>query len=157
MNAEFEQTVGEEDAGTLFNVFSEGLECGADKGCGPLNFAGSDGEAAAGLEQHRDVILQFGSPDLGALQIAQDTKGLALFAADLADHLDEAQFFLVGAVGKVEADDVYAGTNEVPEDGLGVGGGSESGDDFCAALRWVIAKTVFGVGHGIAPKKFKSL
>jgi hypothetical protein len=31
VNAEFEQAVGEQDAGALFNVFSEGLECGADQ------------------------------------------------------------------------------------------------------------------------------
>jgi hypothetical protein len=60
-------------------------------------------------------------------------------------------------MGEVKANDVYAGSNEVPEDGLGVGGGPESGDDFSAALRRIIAKAVFGVGHGIAPKRFKRL
>jgi hypothetical protein len=157
VDAEFEQAVGEQDAGALLNVFSEGFEGGADEGGGPLNFAGGDGEAAAGLEENRDVVFELGGTDLGALQIGEDTERLALFAADLADHLDEGQLLFVGSVREVEANDVDAGTNEVSEDGLGVGGGSESGDDFCTALRRGIAKTVFRVGHGIAPKRFKRL
>jgi hypothetical protein len=59
-----------------------------------------------------------------------------------------ASFALVGAVGKIEADHVDAGANHVANHGLGVGGGSERGDNLGAALRRGIRQVQIGKGHG---------
>lgn len=99
------------------------------------------------------MILEFGSADLGALQIGQDTERFFLLTTYFADHLDECQLLLVGAMGEVQANHIDAGTNQVPEDGLGVGGGPKSSYNFRAALGWDFVRAKFCVGHQVAPKK----
>ena len=49
-DAEFDEAVGEEDAGAGFEVLGEGLEGGADEGGGAFDLARGDGEALAGDE-----------------------------------------------------------------------------------------------------------
>ena len=151
MDAQFDEAVGEEDAGTLLDVFSEGLEGGADQGRSAGNFARGDGEALAGLEQDWLVIFELGGADFWALEIAENAERLALFTADFADHLDQGQLFFVGAMGKVEADDVDAGANQIAEDGLGVGCRPEGSDDLCPALRRRLSQIQICEGHDLAP------
>jgi hypothetical protein len=50
------------------------------------------------------------------LQIGEDADGLALFAGDLADHLDQLGLLGVAAVREVEAGDVESGPDELAED-----------------------------------------
>src|SRR5438876_691651 len=80
----------------MFNVFRKGLEGGADERGGAGNIARRNGEALAGFEHYRIVIFQLRCADLGALQVAEDTERLVLFAADFANHLDESQLLFVG-------------------------------------------------------------
>ena len=141
MNAQLDQAVGEQNARALLHVFRQSLEGGAHQRCGARHIARRNGQPLAGLEQHRLVIFQLGGADLGPLQIAQDAQRLALLAAHLADHLDQRQLLLVGAVGKVQANHIHAGANQIAEDGLGVGGGAKRGDNFCAALRWATSQS----------------
>ena len=134
MHAQFDEAIGKQNAGTLLDVFSQCLEGGAHQGCCARDFARRNGEALAGLEHDRLVIFELGSTNLGTLQIAQDAKWLALLTADFANHLDQGQFFVVCAMGKIETDHINAGANQVAEHGLGVGGRSKRGDDLCTAL-----------------------
>jgi hypothetical protein len=124
VDAQLDQAVGEQNARALLDVFSQRLEGGAHQRCRARNVARRDGEPLAGLEQHGLVIFQLRGADLGALQVAQNAQRLALFAAHLADHLDQRQLLLVRAVGKVEADHIDAGAHQIAEDGLGVRGRS---------------------------------
>jgi hypothetical protein len=104
------------------------------------NLARRNGKLLAGLQQHGLVIDQLGGANLGPLQVAQDAQRLALLAAHRADHLDQRQFLLVGAVGKIQANDIDACANQFPEDGHCVGGWPERGNDLCAALGGGIGK-----------------
>jgi hypothetical protein len=50
MDAQFDEAVGEQDAGAGLDVFGEGLEGGADEGGGAFDFARGDGDRFAGDE-----------------------------------------------------------------------------------------------------------
>ena len=79
------------------------------------------------------MVFELAGADLGALQVGEDADGLALFAGDGADHLDELGLLGVGAVGEVEAGDVEAGADELAEELGRAAGGAEGGDDLGAA------------------------
>ena len=147
VDAQLDQSVGEQDARALFDVFSQGLEGGAHQRRRARHLARRDGEPVAGLEQHGLMILEQAGANLGPLQVAQDAQRLALFLAHLADLLDDGGLALVAAVGKIEPDDVHAGADQVANDGLGVGGGPERGDNFGAALRRGIRQVQIVKGH----------
>ncbi len=115
--------------------------------CRARHFARRDDEAVAGLEQYGLMILEQPGADLGPLQVAQDAQRLALFLAHLADFLDDGDFALVRAVGKIEPDDVNAGVDHGANHGLRVGGGPECGDNLGAALRRGIRQVQIGKGH----------
>jgi hypothetical protein len=83
------------------------------------------------------------------LKIRQNTKGLVLLEADLADHVDEGLLLFMGAMGEVEADNVNAGPDEIAEDGFCVGGRAESGNDLCAALRGALGEADFRERHRV--------
>src|SRR5437868_14600603 len=93
------------------------------------------------------MIFQFGSADLGSLQVAQDAKRLALFAADPADHLDEAEFLFMSAMGKIQAHDIDTGAHQVTKHGHGIRRRTQSGNDFCAALRDRVVQAGFSEWH----------
>jgi len=82
------------------------------------------------------------------LQVAQDAERLAFLAAYLADHLDEIPLLLVGAMGKVQAGHIDAGTNQIPENGLGVRGRAQRGNDLCATLGGGVGQVQFCKRHG---------
>ncbi len=98
------------------------------------HFPRSDGKPAARLQQHRLMILEFRRADLGSLQIAENAQRLALIAADLADHLDQGEFFFVRAVRKIQAHDVDTRAHEVAKNRYGIGRGTERGNNLRAAL-----------------------
>jgi hypothetical protein len=100
VDAQLDEAVGEQNARALLDVFRQGLEGGADQGCGAGNIARRDGEPLAGLEQHRLVIFQLGGADLGSLQVAQDAQRLALFAAHLCGSSGSAPASPRGCHGK---------------------------------------------------------
>ena len=147
MNAQLDQAVGEQNARALLDVFRQRLESGAHQRGRSRNLARGDGEASAGLEQHRLMIFQSGGADLGPLQIPENAQRLALFAAHLADQLDHRQLSLVGAVGEVQADHIDARAHQVADDRLGVRGRSESGNDLCTALRRGFGQAEFSKRH----------
>ena len=103
LDVEFDEAVGEQDAGAGLEIFGERLEGGADERGGAFDLAGRDGEALAGDQLDGLVVLELAGADLGALQVGEDADGLAFFARDRADHLDELGLLGVGAVGEVEA------------------------------------------------------
>jgi hypothetical protein len=43
-------------------------------------------------------------------------------------------------MGEVQTNHIDAGAHQIPEDRLGIGSRSKSGNDFCAALRWGIGQ-----------------
>ncbi len=129
-------------------IFSERLECGADQRCGARHIARRDGELVAGLEQHGLMILEQPGANLRPLQVGQDAERLVLFLAHLANFLDDGDFALVGAVRKIQADDIDAGADHVANHGLGVRGRPKRGDNLGAALRWGIRQIQIGKGHG---------
>ncbi len=133
LDAEFDEAVGEEDAGAGLEVFGEGLEGGTDEGGGAFDLARGDGEALAGDELDGLVVLELAGADLWPLQVGEDADGLALFLGDLADHADELRLLRVGAVREVEAGYVEASANELAEDFDRAAGGPEGGDDLRAA------------------------
>jgi hypothetical protein len=51
-------------------------------------------------------------------------------------------------MGKVQANHIDAGANQVTENRLGVGGRPESGNDLCAALGGRIGEAKFSERHG---------
>ena len=135
LDAQLDEAVRKQNAGALLDVFRQSFEGGAYQGCRARNFARSNGEHLAGDEHHRFVILKLGGAYFGSLKIGQDAEGFHFLAAHLADQLDHRQFFLVRAMGEVQADYIDAGANQVAEDGLTVGCWAESCNDFCAAFR----------------------
>ena len=100
------------------------------------------------FEQHRLMIFQLGGANLGSLQVAEDAERLVFLAADFTNHLDHRQLLLVGAVGKVQPDDIDASADQIPEDGHGVGGRAERGDDLGAALGGGIGQSHCCERHG---------
>ena len=93
------------------------------------------------------MVFEQPGADFGPLQVAQDAERPAFFFAHLADFLDDGDFALVGAVRKVEPDDINAGADHFANDGLGVGGGPERGDNLGAALGRGIRQVQIGKGH----------
>jgi hypothetical protein len=153
-NAQLDQAVGEQNARALLDVLRQRLEGGAHQRGRARNLARRNGQPPPGLQQHRLVVLQQGGADFGPLQVAQDAQRLAFLAAYLADHLNQRQFFLVDAVGKVQADHIDARADQIPDDRLGVRGWAERGDNFCAALRNGIGQTQWCKRHkGNTPGK----
>ena len=134
VHAQLDQTVGEQDARSLLHVLGQGLEGGADQRCGAGNVARRNGQPLPGLQQHRLMILQLGCADLWPLQIAQNAQRLALLAAYLADHLDQRQLFLVGAMRKIQARHIDPRPHQVPEDALILAGGTQGSHDLGSAL-----------------------
>jgi hypothetical protein len=55
-------------------------------------------------------------------------------------------------MGKVEANHIDAGADQIAKNWFGVGGRSEGGDDLCAALGWGFGHTQFECHWG-TPKK----
>ena len=147
VDAQLDEAVGEQNARALLNVFSEGLEGGADERGGALDFARGDGDLFAGDEHDRLVIDELGGADLGTLQIAEDTERLVLFAGDFADHLDQGELVFVGAVREIETSHVEAGANELAKDGLRVRGRTEGRHNLCAPLQDGIVKAEISGGH----------
>ena len=78
------------------------------------------------------AVAEFADADLGPLQVRKDGDMLlSLFRA----AANGAGGFAVGvgaAVGKIQAENIHAGGNQVIEHGLGGGGGANSGHDFGA-------------------------
>ncbi len=74
LDAEFDEAVGEQDAGAGLEVFSERLEGGTDKSGVAFNLARSDGEELAGDELDGLVAFQLAGADLGALQIGEGCR-----------------------------------------------------------------------------------
>ena len=70
----------------------------------PEHRAGVMVRLGTGFQEDGLMILEFRCTDFGSLKIAENAKGLALFAADLANHLDQGQLFFVCAVGKIQPD-----------------------------------------------------
>ncbi len=56
-----------------------------------------------------------------------------LFAAHLPNHLNESQLFLVGAMGKVEANNIHPRAHQIAKHRLRIGSGTERGDDLRTA------------------------
>ncbi len=156
VHAQFDEAIGQQNARSLFDVFRECLECGADQRCSAGNLSRCNREALPSLEQHRLMILEFRRSYLWSLQVAQDAQRLVFFAADLADHLDECQLFLVGAMRKVEANNVDAGANQFAKYGLGIGRRTESRNNFRTALNWGIGQAGFNKWHRNYSKKDSS-
>ena len=148
VHAQLDQSVGEQNARALLHVFGQSLEGGAHARCRARHLAGRDDELMAGLEQHRQMILEQPGANLGPLQVTQDAQRLVLFLAQLADLPDDGGFALVAAVGEIEADDVDAGADQLANDRLCVGGRPERGDNLGAALRWGFRQIEVGKGHG---------
>ena len=128
VDAQLDEAVGEEDAGTMLQVFCEGLEDGADHGGGAFDLTRGDDKALACDELDGLVVLELAGANLGALEVGEDADGLALFAGDGADHLDEFSLLGVGAVREVEAGDIEASANEGAEEIGRAAGGTECGD-----------------------------
>jgi hypothetical protein len=144
VNAQFNQAVGKQNSRSLLYVFSECLKCSADQRCGTGNVAGRNGQSAARLQQYLLMIFKLGSSDFWSLEIAEDAQGFVLFAADLADHLNQCQFLFVSPVRKVEADNIDSGADEIAEDGFRVGRRPQSRNNLRASL-----------GRGIGQAEFK--
>ena len=83
LDAQFDEAVGEQDAGAGLEVFGEGLEGGADESGGAFDLARGDGEALASDELDGLVALELAGADLGTLQVGEDADGLALLFGDL--------------------------------------------------------------------------
>ena len=94
------------------------------------------------------MILEQRGANLWPLQVGEDAERLVFFVAHLANFLDDRNFALVRAVGKIEADHIDAGANHVANHWLGVGGRPQRGDNFGAALRWGFRQIQIGKGHG---------
>jgi hypothetical protein len=156
MNAQLDQPIGEQNARALFDVFRQGFEGGSYQRGRTRNLARRNRQLPAGLQQHGMMILQLRGANLWPLQVAQDAQRLALLVAHLADHLDQRQLFLVGAVGKVQADHIDARADQIAEDWFGVGGRSQRGDNLGAALGEGFDQVLFFKGHGFAPGKVRS-
>jgi len=68
--------------------------------------------------------------DGGALGIHKDGDGEVCGFGGAADILGDALDSGVGGVGHIEAKDIDAGLDHLPDPFWGVGGGAECGDDF---------------------------
>ena len=71
LDVEFDEAVGEEDAGPGLEVLGEGLEGGADDRGGADDVARGDGEGLAGDELDGLVVLELGGAALGALEVSE--------------------------------------------------------------------------------------
>ena len=68
------------------------------------------------------------------MQVAEDAERLVLFAAHLANHLDQGELFFVRAVGEIQSDNIDSRAHQIAKHRLGVRGGSKCGNDLGAAL-----------------------
>ena len=116
LDAEFDKPVGEENLRAGLQIFSEGGEGGPHHLLGTFDLARGDGEAFSRNEQDGLVVDELAGADLRSLEVGKNADRLALFAADLADHLDQLGLLRMRAVGEVEAGDVKAGADESTED-----------------------------------------
>ena len=119
-DAEFDEAIGEQQAGALFQVLGEGLESGADHIGGAENVARRDGEHLAGPQQHRSFVLEAAGTNLGTLKVAHDADALALLGGDGANHFDQFQLFRVDAVREIEAGYVEPGAHQFAEHRLAI-------------------------------------
>ena len=131
-NAQFDQAVGEQDAGAGGDLAGEIGECGRDARGGAGHVLRCDGDDRAGFQQHGLVAFERSGADFRALQILQDADGAALALGGAAQALDVVGVIGVGAVGEVEAGDVHAEAEQVAHEGFGVAGGADGADDLGA-------------------------
>src|SRR5262249_55617816 len=94
---------------------------------------GGDGEDLPVLEM--DDAVDVADAELRPLDVAHDRDVLAEIGGDAADDLDDAAFFVRGAVREIEAEDVDARGEETVDGLLRAAGGAEGGDDFRASQR----------------------
>jgi hypothetical protein len=132
----------------LFDVLGEGFEGGADESSSAQHIARRDGEAVAGFEEHRLMILEQRGADFGSLQVGEDAERLVFLAAHLANLLDDRDLAFVRAMGEIQADDIDAGANHGANDSLGVGSRPKRGDNLGAALRRGFRQIEVGKRHG---------
>ena len=72
VDAQLDESVGEQDARALFNVFRQGFERSADERGGAQHVARRDCEPVTGLQEHRLMIFEQRGANLGPLQITQN-------------------------------------------------------------------------------------
>ena len=131
-DAELDLAVGKQDARAGLHVLGKRLESGGECSLVAQDFARSNGDGAAGLQQDGLVIFERSGADLGTLEVLQDADGAMLFGRDLAQALDDGEVVGMGAVGEIEAGDVHAGAHEFAHGRLGIAGGANGADDLGA-------------------------
>ena len=78
---------------------------------------------------HEAAVLDIAYPQLWALQVAKDGNIIGFGKIDIPDMLDDLRFIFMGAVGKIESEDIHAGLYEFQQLFIGVAGRSYRCDD----------------------------
>lgn len=72
-------------------------------------------------------------PDLGSLQVRKDRYRPACLITRLPDHGVDPRVLSMGAMAEIEASNVHAGPDQVPDFFWGRGGRADRADNLCAA------------------------
>ena len=132
-DAQFDQSVAEQDAGTSRELAAEiGKRGGNARGCARY-ILWRDGYHRTGFQQDGFVTLQWSGADFRALEVLEDADRASLAFSGAAQALDIVGVIFVGAVRKIEACDVHAKAEQVAHRDFGVAGGTDGADDFRAA------------------------
>ena len=84
----------------------------------------------ARLQAHGDAVGKRAGTDARAAQVEHDRSRGVELAAHLLDAVDAREVLVLAAVAKVEAGDVHALGDQVPERKFAVGGRTHRADDF---------------------------
>ena len=128
-DAELHAAVGDENGITGFDVAGK---VGVGGGSGlviAFDLFGGDGEDGF-FGEETTAVFEGAEADLRTLQIEQDAGMDFEFRRERAHPIDAAGMVILGAVGSVESKNIDARFEKVAENGFGIGGRAEGGNDF---------------------------
>lgn len=97
------------------------------------NFARSYGKDGAGIELDAFAVFEAAGANLRALKVLEDADRALEIVGGAPQTFDPAGVFGVGSVGEIEACDVHTGEHKRTNHLVGVAGGADGANDFCAA------------------------